>query len=1061
MPEPVDLQGLLSRPLCVKSGESILCLQFDYLCATGNSLFLAWWATGFFSVNGLDANGRITGEAFVFQTEKEKILRINNEREKARAFFAVLPFEGQNSLNAISLNWKNRQLRIAVDKSCIAGGLADMRDYLPKDVSAILANLPRYSPAWHELLYHSDRASWKNYLSRHLDSYVDKFLAALSFRQWRIMPGLEIYGLDGSTVSARLEKAKGNASWPFDLYYADGNFSLKKLKFINAVKTAEDREIFTYRLDPWFIKSCSAAFVAINPDDGAIASFRIFDLIAPAANYLSIVLDALSPRIIGWCVNSMYPAMEFDIGLLLDGCFYASAKNDLPRPDLRVKKISAGKGGFAFASPEQMLFPGKYRLSLRLPDGSVFADQKLAAIEGRKSMSQLPAPEAGETTVIIIIEEDCFTAGKCLRNLVKYSRIRTRFIVLSKAGVNTDNLQKELPAEFVVFAEGNLPKALNEAVLLAVRGDIILLQPYLFVNSRWIENLSACASLAGDIGMVQPLIHIWDLAGQEQANAAYGLTWPVATRRLSQMCYPASSCGSFGCVYISRKCLESMGEFSISFPNGFAWLADFMLRAIRDGWKCLVDDRTLMTATPAFAAKWILPEASLEALDGIYPEYRHIRKNFAVNPGQRLAANRCIAAREKSGEYSGLRVLFVVSTKTGGTVTSNLDMARELSGKAQCYQLQCDSKTMVLSSWNGDCFEIIEKKVLKEPVNSISHISTEYDKIAGEWLFRYDIDIAHIHHLIWHSLNFVSVAKKCGCKVVWLFHDFYALSPNLNLLDDSGTFCGDDFCSRPSPYRINMWRPPHPSHDAEFLEFWRARWTECLNKTDALVFFSESTAKFVNKFLPDLAGGKIHIIPHGRNFPEFLNLKQPVSKDRPLKILVPGNISAAKGSFVLENLAAYDRAHGKRLEFHILGDSVLQPAENIVPHGRFEQDELYVKIMEIMPHMAIIPSIWPETWCHTLTEMWACGLPVLALDSGIVAERIRGHGGGWILASDDTPGWHEEILQIAEDYGLQEKASHEIARWKKFSGKMNSAAFMMGQYMALYNQLLHGRAAAV
>ena len=39
--------------------------------------------------------------------------------------------------------------------------------------------------------------------------------------------------------------------------------------------------------------------------------------------------------------------------------------------------------------------------------------------------------------------------------------------------------------------------------------------------------------------------------------------------------------------------------------------------------------------------------------------------------------------------------------------------------------------------------------------------------------------------------------------------------------------------------------------------------------------------------------------------------------------------------------------------------------------------------------LAFLPSIVPETWCFTLSEMWEAGLHVVAFDIGAQAERIR------------------------------------------------------------------------
>ena len=57
-------------------------------------------------------------------------------------------------------------------------------------------------------------------------------------------------------------------------------------------------------------------------------------------------------------------------------------------------------------------------------------------------------------------------------------------------------------------------------------------------------------------------------------------------------------------------------------------------------------------------------------------------------------------------------------------------------------------------------------------------------------------------------------------------------------------------------------------------------------------------------------------------------------------------------------------------------------------------------------------SIWNETWCHTLTEMWACGLPVMAFDFPTVAARINATGAGWVWPMETTQALYQRILAL-------------------------------------------------
>jgi glycosyltransferase involved in cell wall biosynthesis len=65
--------------------------------------------------------------------------------------------------------------------------------------------------------------------------------------------------------------------------------------------------------------------------------------------------------------------------------------------------------------------------------------------------------------------------------------------------------------------------------------------------------------------------------------------------------------------------------------------------------------------------------------------------------------------------------------------------------------------------------------------------------------------------------------------------------------------------------------------------------------------------------------------------------------------------------------------------------------------GHYEPHEAVALIARQQASVAWLPSIWPETWCYTLTEAWQAGLDVLAFDIGAPAERIRRTGRGWVF----------------------------------------------------------------
>ncbi|MDW8398707.1 MAG: hypothetical protein RMK90_09100 [Acetobacteraceae bacterium] len=227
---------------------------------------------------------------------------------------------------------------------------------------------------------------------------------------------------------------------------------------------------------------------------------------------------------------------------------------------------------------------------------------------------------------------------------------------------------------------------------------------------------------------------------------------------------------------------------------------------------------------------------------------------------------------------------------------------------------------------------------------------------------------------------------------------------------------------------------------------------------DALVATSAAARDVLVAALPALAEADLRLIPHGRSFTAFAPPGAPPDPAGPLRVLVPGNIGVAKGAELIRAMAALDG--GRRVEFHVLGDGgALSPAPGLVLHGRYERDDFAARAAAIAPHIGAVLSIWPETWCHTLTELWAAGLPVFALDIGAVGERIRAHGGGWLSRARDPAALLEELAAVAADAPGFAARLREVRAWQQGEGLLRDADAMALDYDRLYREVAHRRRA--
>ncbi|UQB43271.1 hypothetical protein JX580_05185 [Thiomicrospira microaerophila] len=88
--------------------------------------------------------------------------------------------------------------------------------------------------------------------------------------------------------------------------------------------------------------------------------------------------------------------------------------------------------------------------------------------------------------------------------------------------------------------------------------------------------------------------------------------------------------------------------------------------------------------------------------------------------------------------------------------------------------------------------------------------------------------------------------------------------------------------------------------------------------------------------------------------------------------------------------------------------------------GAYRREDLADLIADIKPNIGVVLSIWPETWCHTLTEYLAHGVSVVASPQGAVGVRLAESGA--------------------------------VLDWQQGVGKQQTTEWMAKQYWQMYEQ---------
>jgi glycosyltransferase involved in cell wall biosynthesis len=83
--------------------------------------------------------------------------------------------------------------------------------------------------------------------------------------------------------------------------------------------------------------------------------------------------------------------------------------------------------------------------------------------------------------------------------------------------------------------------------------------------------------------------------------------------------------------------------------------------------------------------------------------------------------------------------------------------------------------------------------------------------------------------------------------------------------------------------------------------------------------------------------------------------------------------------------------------------------------GAYEHADLPRLVQEYKVDMALIPSIWPETFSYTTQECILMDIPVAVFDLGAPAERVRQYPKGLVIEKIDADSALDKILDYLQN----------------------------------------------
>ena len=537
----------------------------------------------------------------------------------------------------------------------------------------------------------------------------------------------------------------------------------------------------------------------------------------------------------------------------------------------------------------------------------------------------------------------------------------------------------------------------NAGIAACLGRDVVLLNSDTLVAPEWLDRMCEAAYSAPDIGTVTPF-----------SNNASILTYPVpgeeasmpdlpATIALDRLAHRANGTGTIDipvgvgfCLYIKRSCLDEIGLLRAEiFAQGYGEENDFCLRARGLGWRHVALPSVFVAhrggASFRSAGRY-LRLRNEPLLNRLHPGYLDAINAFlAADPlaeaRKRLDLGRWRAAGSRAG-----RSAILISHADGGGVEQRLGAAAQrcrAEGVRPIVLRPGGSKEPGGSVAVGDGPEGGFPNLRYRLPEDMAGLLRLLRSSRPEWI--------EVHHLLNHPAAIFGAIRRLGMPYDVYLHDYFWICPRISLMGPEDRYCGEPDLAGCDACIARAGRLIGEEIGVRAL---RHRSAAFLAGARRVVAPSNDTAKRMRRYFPDLS---LSVVPHD----DDSALPPMAPPNRSARICIAGGIGLHKGYDVLLACARDAASRRLNLEFIVVGDTTgdeaLLATGCVFVTGTYRPSEAVDLIRKQQASLGFVPSIWPETWSLTLTELWQAGLAVAAFDLGAPAERIRATGRGLVL----------------------------------------------------------------
>ncbi|GAB3348357.1 glycosyltransferase family protein [Lysobacter tyrosinilyticus] len=319
--------------------------------------------------------------------------------------------------------------------------------------------------------------------------------------------------------------------------------------------------------------------------------------------------------------------------------------------------------------------------------------------------------------------------------------------------------------------------------------------------------------------------------------------------------------------------------------------------------------------------------------------------------------------------------------------------------------------------------QYLEDHEFAAEVSDADLVCAERERLLSSILLRHEVDLVHFQHLIGHTPSLMYLPRALGIPSVLSLHDYYGICTHFNLIGYKGRYCNIGSLPKST---CDVCLNASDGLAAGSQARRRAFFGRAMEQVDVLHANTPGVASLFQSIYPQMFGDervRVFGVPMPAAGAAIARHETPTSEK--LKVAILGNFTRNKGADEL--IHAFNQMRHDPVEFTIFGavaapyGSILETLAlpNVKVHGSYTAGTLGEKLQGFS--LSLHFSIWPETYCITLSEAWQAGLVPVVSDIGALGERVSDGVNGFKVPNAEAGALLELLRTLAHDRELVER----------------------------------------